>query len=187
MAFTYPTVNLGDDYTVYANQETADAYLEAAQHAATWRASTTTDDDKARALVTATRLLDRQRWKGDKTDSSQAHAWPRSNTGVTGVVDNQIPEAVTNACIELALALLDGSDVQSEQTTEQKLQSIRAGSVSLTYFRGAEGPPRRFPLIVHELLRDYLAGAGVDTLGMKVTGASAESRTGQDFGIVRGL
>lgn len=35
------------------------------------------DDDRVRALLMATRRLDRENWRGAKADSSQALAWPR--------------------------------------------------------------------------------------------------------------
>lgn len=51
------------DYEVYADVATADAYLAADLRLnAIWSAATA--DDKARAMVTATRLLNRQSWQG---------------------------------------------------------------------------------------------------------------------------
>lgn len=172
-------------YDSYASVDTADDYLNAASHGATWRALSD-NDDKARYLVTATRLLDRQYWKGTKTSSSQALDWPRSNTGIDGVTDSVIPTDIINASIELALALLDGSEVQNEQTTEQKIQNLKAGSVSLTFFRGADGTPTRFPQIVQELLRDYLAGPGANLTSV-ATGVSGETISNDDYGYTEGI
>lgn len=156
-------------YQSYASLSYADEYLAAALHAdADW--SDATDDSKGRALVTMTRILDRQRW-------ASGYATQAERAAVDGIV---------TACIEGALALLAGSDFQSEQSTAQKLESLRAGSVTLTYFRGAEGVPHRFPQIVHELLRDYLAGSDQSLAG-QATGTAGTSSTEDDFGHTGGL
>lgn len=164
------TVDVGaDSYSTYADEDDADLYLAAALHAGTtWSSLSSTT--KAQALVTATRILDRQKWAAGYTTQALRFA-------VTNII---------NASIEMALALVAGSDFQSEQSTGQKLQSIRAGSVSLSYFRGAEGTPHRFPLIVHELLRDYLAGADLSLAGV-ATGVTGTSVTGNDFGHTEGI
>lgn len=155
-------------YDSYASIAQADEYAAAAFHASSWISASTTT--KGQALVTATRVLDRQRWASDY--ETQA-----AREGVQGIAD---------ACVEMAIALVDGSELQSEQSTAQKLQSISAGSVSLSYFRGAEGHPHRFPLIVHELLRSYLAGADL-SIGMTATGTDGTSSTEDDFGHTEGL
>lgn len=173
-----PTVG---DFTVYAGTDEADAYAEGALQADPWRAAD--DDTKGRALVTATRIFDRQRWKGDKTVANQDLAWPRSNTGIDTVDPAVIPEDITNGSIELAFALVDGSTVQYDQNTSQKIQSMQAGSVSLSFFRGADGIPIRWPLPVQELIRDYLAGGMLTLAGPISSGVDGKSVTRQDFGL----
>lgn len=178
------SVQIGStSYASYASVEQADAYLAAAIHATNWW--TATDDTKARALVSASRMLDRQDWLGDKTDPDQVLAWPRSNTGVDGVEDDVIPEPIVSAAIELALALVDGATVQTDANTSQKIQSISAGSVSISYFRGAEGVARRFPLIIHELVRDYLSGSAGLAIGTGsiAFGVDGESSLENDYGL----
>lgn len=172
------------DYEVYADLAMADAYMEFAFHGDTWRAltGTTGDDSKERALVTATRLLNRQLWLGQLAVAGQELAWPRINTGVEGVTDTVIPPDIVTAAIEIALALVDGSEVQNEQNTGQKIQSLQAGSVGITFFRGAEGVALRFPLIVWELIKKYLTGASA-IAGIIVSGTDGESVTRHDFGL----
>lgn len=148
----------------YRTVTQADGYLAAALHALNW--SSASAMTKAQALVTATRLLDRQRWASDYDAQTERFA----------------VQSILNACCEIALALVDGSDIQSEQSTAQKLQSIRAGSVSLTYFRGAEGTPTRFPVIINELLRDYLVGGATLVVSGQATGVGGTSSTDDDFG-----
>lgn len=175
----------GTTYFAYASLEDADGYLAANLAADTWRG--TDDDRKGMALVTATRVLDRQRWRGTKTDTAQVGAWPRSGTGLAGVEDGTVPADIVNGSIELASALLDGSEAQTAQSTAQTIQSLRAGSVSLSYFRGAEGAPLRFPLPVMELIRLYLAGGGSGMAGAIAYGTGKQSTTVDDYGYTRGL
>lgn len=181
-----PFVMIGSKlYDVYADEADADNYLDAAFHGGAWR-SETDDDVKRRALVTAARLLDRQSWLGEKTVDNQALEWPRANTGVDGVGASDVPQAIVDANIELALALVDGSDVQDVQNTSQKLQSIKAGSVSLTYFRGAEGKAVRFPQIVQELIRNLLSGSVKAVRGTS-SGTDGNTTTDDDFGFNEGI
>lgn len=156
-------------YDSYATLAYADQYLAAAIHAGTdW--SSAEETTREQSLVTSTRILDRQRWK-DAYDTQE---------------EREVVQDIVDASVEMALALVQGSTLQSSQNTSQVLQSIKAGSVSLTYFRGAEGRALRFPLPVWELLRDYLAGGDL-AMGMKATGVDGVTVTGQDLGFTEGL
>lgn len=177
------TVELDSVFTVYADVEEADAYLDGSSHADNWRAITD-DDTKARYLVTATRLLDRQLWAGDKTSEVQPLAWPRKNTGVTGVTDDTIPTDIISASIEMASALADGVDLQSQQNFLERVQSMSAGSVSITHFRGQD-VSTRFPQIIHELLRKYMSG-GTASYVPKSTGTDTETIFPIDLGYSTG-
>lgn len=159
----------GTDYDSYRTVANADSYLAAALHAGTdWSGATTTT--KGQALVTATRILDRQKW----------------TTAYDAQAERYAVQDILDACCEMALALVQGSELQTEANAAQKLQSIKAGSVQLTYFRGAEGRPERFPQIVYELLRDYLAGADL-TVSPQATGVGGTSSTADDFGHSEGF
>lgn len=151
-----PTVELDSTFTVYADIEDADAYADGASHAASWRALTD-DDAKARYLITATRILDRQRWKDEY------------NTVALRAVEQNI----IDASIEMAFALLDGSDLQTAQSTAEHIRTLTAGSVSITNFRGVD-QPMRFPQIVTELLRGYLGGSSSSFVAT-VTGEDTET------------
>lgn len=158
-----------NQYDSYASVEYADEYLTASIAAGTdW--SALEDDAKGQALVSATRVLDRQRWR-DEYDTQ---------------AEREVVQDIINACVEMALALVQGSTLQTAQSTAQLLQTIKAGSVSLTYFRGAEGRALRFPLPVWELLRDYLAGGDL-ALGMTATGTDGATVSGKDLGFTEGI
>lgn len=190
MAASPTTVTIsGVQYPVYADVAMADEYLAASMQAAAWRALTD-PDDKARALVSATRLLDRQQWKGEKriTSPEQQTEWPRTGTGIPGVVDGVVPDNIIMATEEIASALVSGSDMETESNTANKISSLQAGSVSLSFFRGAEGEATRFPTIVNELLQGYLAGSGeLGLAGALSTGVDGVSETREDFGLNSGI
>jgi|SRR6185503_19314891 len=175
-----PTIDFeGNEYEVYADLETAEIYAVAAIQGEAWREAD--EDDRSRGLITGTRVLERQRWKGEKTVADQPLAWPRKNTGIEGVVDDEIPTDITNANIELAIALLDGSELQSNATTAERIQSMSAGSVSITNYR-SRVEATRFPLIVQELISKYLAGAGAGTFMPKAIGVDKETIFPIDLG-----
>ena len=163
-------VDVGEEtYTVYADLDTADVYAGSAIHGDTWRDPETTEDMKGRALVTATRTLDRQSWRPEY-----------STFELRSVVPNIIV-----ASIELAMALLDGSEVQNQPSGAERVRSISAGSVSITNFRGVD-TPMRFPQIVQELLRGYLGEAGAGFVG-KATGVDGLTVFPADLGLTGGL
>lgn len=173
-------IGSGNVYDTYATVSQAHDYLLGSVNAATWR--DLSDEEKARTLVSATRSLDAQRWKGTKTVSTQPLAWPRTGTGVTGVEDAAVPNNIINASIELAAALADDAAINTQQNNEQRIQSLKAGSAAITFFRGAGGDPTKYPANVMELIRDYLQGFGTNLGGVISSGTSAETVSDDDFG-----
>lgn len=174
-------------YTSYVSVSDADIYLAGAYHAQpTWGVQTAAA--KAQSLITASRILDRQRWRGELTVSTQALQWPR--TGYDPILDPSlgtlIPLKVGEAAIEMALALVQGADFQTTQNQAQKIAHLRAGSVAVAYFRLAEGPAIRWPMIIQELLRDYL-GTSVAIAATTSSGVDGQSVTEENFGLTRGM
>lgn len=137
------TVSIGsDDYTSYADQDTADTYLAASVTVVGW--ATASDDTKGKGLVSATRLLDRQKWA----------------TGYTTFDERVAIPAIVDACCELAGMFVDGStDPLSTSSTQQTIKDLKAGSVQITYFRIDPALAARFPTIIQELVGQYLAGS----------------------------
>jgi hypothetical protein len=157
-----PFVEIGsNEYPSYADLETADEYALAATHAEAWRNAD--EADKVRALVTATRTLDRQTWL-DAFNSFDLRV----------AVDN-----IVTAAIELAIALVDGSEVQNA-TTEQTQKRLKAGSVEIENFKMSADSATRFPKIVQELLAPYL-GSGATFFGPVSAGTCRPSITPLDF------
>lgn len=173
-------------YYTYISESDAEAYMLGAFHAhPIWDNQSITA--KNQAIITASRVLDRQRWKGTQTDPNEPLQWPRTGTGIAAVDANPtvIPAKICDACAEMALALVQGSDLQNVQNQSQKTQSLTAGSVSVSYFRLAEGLPVRWPQIIQELLRDYLLGNIANVQIAK--GTHGRSVTQDTFGLTRGM
>lgn len=176
------TIN-GTEYPVYADLAAADDYAQAGIHADGWL-DDPDEDRRARALVTATRLLDRQRWRGERTDPTQELEWPR--TGISGVPDDELPGDLVAGAIELAIALHAGSEVQDRTTTENDVKNLRAGSVSLEFFRGIP-PGTRFPTIVQELVGRWLRGAGLRFPSSMAFGTDRKTTMDQGYGLTGGI
>ena len=157
------------DYDSYGTVADADAYLNVASHATAWQALTSSTADvktKGMALITATRLLDRQQWKDDYDTFAER-----------AVVEN-----IVSACYELANLIISGEDVQTKQNTAQTIQTLKAEGAMITYFRGAEGYPLRFPLTVMELISEYLkSDLASSVIGISVSGVDGTSATENDY------
>lgn len=163
MVSTPATGTSGNSYATIAE---ADSYLEDSIDAGlNW--VSVDPDSKARALITATRLLDNQCWVGTKTASSNTLEWPR--TGVTdadgnAVDENTVPDQIVNGTIRLAYELSQDPTLASQQNTGSNDKKYVAGSVSIEFFRpggvlGTSGI-QRFPFSVMELVREFLCGYG---------------------------
>jgi hypothetical protein len=162
------------DFEVYADVDAADAYLAGDFGAALWRAETVADQ-KARALITSTRLLNRLVWAGTMEDPDQPLAWPRSGTGIDGVEDDVIPQPIIDASIVLAKLIHAGSKVDDQSTTATGIKRQKAGSVEIEYFIPTTDP-QRLPTAVLELVGPYLGGA----LGLAGSIASGVCSPGPD-------
>lgn len=172
-------------YDVYASNQIADDYMGAQISSAgtAWRAAT--EDEQNRALVSATRLINRQTWQGTRDDQYYPLAFPRSgllDADGAAVDSSIVPQQVIDACCELAASLLDGSTVQDQSTTENNTQSLSAGSVSISYFRPTSEVSGRFPQVVQELLGLWLSSSASVIVGFS-SGTDEESafKSSYDF------
>jgi hypothetical protein len=183
--------NVSDPFDVYANLEEADYYLAGNIASSNWFSAT--ENTRKQALITATRIFNRECWLGDPSagESGQPLAWPRDNTGIDGVEDGTTPEDITFGAIELAMALVDGSTVQTNAAPgQQGIETLKAGSVQITYFRSAQSPLNefgRYPLPVQELVGKYLCGSQSAVFGLASGTTGDDSVTSDDFGFDDGL
>lgn len=112
----------------YVNLTEANEYFSNRLHADAWAEAS--DADKDKALAMATKAIDRQPLSGRKTVSSQPLAFPR-------YPDTEVPEAVKEACCEIALALLERGNSERRKLQQEGVQSFTLGNMSEAYAPGA--------------------------------------------------
>jgi hypothetical protein len=132
----------------YCTIEYADEYFKNRLHAERW--GETSDADKEKALRQATKEIDRQLLKGRKATDAQELAFPR-------YPDTEVPEAVKEACCEIALALLERGNSQRHKLQQEGVQSFTLGNMSETYAPGAGRG--LLSQEAKELLRPWLLGS----------------------------
>ncbi len=137
-----------------------------------------TDDQKNRALYTATQRLDRERFIGARATDTQALQWPRTgvrkpdtyvNTYATGFpfrisedyfTDTEIPDQVKRAQVVLAVYLNNNKDGIGLSGLED-YKSVQIGSLSVTPDKtGAVGADRVPPLLERYLTGLRISGPG---------------------------
>lgn len=142
----------------YATVAEADTYLDDSIRGESW--SFLDEDSKRRALLTATKLMDRRIWDGEVADESQALAFPR--TGLADYGSTQFPNPIVEGCIELAFELtLDASIAEGAKDNNTK--RLKAGATEVEYFRpgGSRGvgSVKRFPDSVEEIISPLLGAS----------------------------
>lgn len=164
----------GTTFDIYGVSSEADDYMKARWGGSPWFDADS--EERNQTLVSATRMIDRENWLGQRTVSSQALEFPR--TGLTDKDGNPVdsatvPLAVEEANYELALALLNDAAVQEADTTGSNVKRAKAGSAEVQFFRATDGTP--FPTIANDLLRPF-RGSGV-SVGL-ASGCDEESTFG---------
>lgn len=153
----------------YASIEAADLYFLGRSFADAWTDADA--DTKARALVSATRRLDQESWRGTPTATTQGLLWPRygvenpdyqNGSQPSGyysttrlLASDAIPGWLERATCELALVLLSNNLL--EDTGLEGLESVGVGDLQVTPRKGRAG---RLPANVWRECRPYLLGAG---------------------------
>lgn len=132
----------------YITLAEATTYYASRLHTGSW--DDASDADKQKALDMATRAIDRMPIVGVKTGDDQANAFPR-------YPDEDVPQAVKDACCEEALALLERGNSQRRKLQAEGVVSMSIGGLSETY---AVGSGRGLlSQEAKELLRPWLLGA----------------------------
>jgi hypothetical protein len=141
-----------DTFTTLAQ---ASAYLSRRLHAVAWA----TADEAARegALVMATAMLNRERYRGRITDAAQRLAWPR--TGLSDregrpIAADAVPAEIAQATAELALVLI-ATDLTDDRVRlhREHLRSEGIGASQATYTARV---PSALPSVVRELISPFL-------------------------------
>jgi hypothetical protein len=154
----------GPSANSYCTVAEATAVLDVRLHSGAWTAAT--PDDQARALISATRLLDDQvGWYGTPTTTTQALAWP-----MQGQVDSfgrpvdptTIPQDVKDATATYGLALLEVPASTVSVSADAGIKSKRLGDTSVTYRDTVlvKTPAQQMPLEIRRMLTPYGTVAG---------------------------
>jgi hypothetical protein len=115
------------EFDIYGSLEGGDAYFALKLNADAW--DDASDEDKLKALYSATQAIDQLNFRGDKTDEDQSLQFPRDD-------ETTVPRDIEIAAYEIAIMLLDGVDPEMEAAN---LAAVSQGisSVRVTYDRSA--------------------------------------------------
>lgn len=103
---TFPLAATGAlDTTPYASINEGNEYFSGRLNTSAWDAAT--DTDRAKALKSATRAIDRLRFVGKRLVTDQGSEFPRYG-------QSSVPNDIKAATCEIALALLDDADIDLE-------------------------------------------------------------------------
>jgi len=157
----------------FVDEADAQAYIDARLNPDAWDGAAV--DDQRRALVEATRELDRLRWKGTPVTLTQALAWPREDVTIPDLPDDvttesqseygtdEVPQRIQDATVELALEFLRaGTTDVAGLPSSIELKRRKTGPLEREFFaphQRARGLSR-FPRVV-SLIRPLLDPAGV--------------------------
>ncbi|RFC66459.1 hypothetical protein DYI37_03175 [Fulvimarina endophytica] len=174
-----PTATIsGNEYPVYSDVQTADAYLAASLARSAWAALS--DDEKAIRLVEATRALDRQRWKSGYQTFAERES----------IVD------IVNASIVIAGSLAGEDADESILTGEASgpIKRLKAASVEIEYHQtAASSAPRGvLPANVLAMIGAYLVNGGMQGVKRSIGGVFAGGTDGistatQPWGFSKGI
>lgn len=148
----------------YVSLADATTYLDDSINSVNW--TFVDPDSQTRSLISSFRILEKQRWAGNKTDLAQDAEWPRA--GVTdcegtAVDDATVPDDIVSAQIELAYYLSQNPTFEAEGTTGSNTRMLRAGVAEIIYFAPNDltsgYPASRFPANIQELIRCYVGGS----------------------------
>ena len=109
--------------TAYLTINEAQTYFDERLRTEAW--DDATDTEKTKALKQATKAINRLNYVGDVSVDGQANAFPRGG-------DVVVPQAILDACCEIALALLDGFDLEMEKANLAAI-SQGVGDARATY------------------------------------------------------
>lgn len=145
----------------YVTVAEADAYFETRLDVAAWE-DLTDENQKAKALVTASMILDELEWTGVAISVDQSLAFPRNGSyfdpklGMCILLDSNVPDRVIVATYELAYHLLNNDGLLDDTGTVEDLQ---VGPVNLSKVRSAQ----KIPSFVKRHINPLLLNRGANT------------------------
>ena len=164
MAATIDATLKGASANSYVTLAEADTYFETVPDSSTW--TDKTDDQKNRALISATRWIDALSFYGDRCSETQALKWPRDDYKVDGIdlVCTLIPTPIKVATYELARALANDTDAITGSTgTTGLYDQVELGELKVKYKDSSTTPGMVNSVFdVYPWLQSYL---GAYTIG----------------------
>ena len=151
----------------YVTLTEAKTYFETVPDSSTW--TNKTDDQKNRALISATRWIDSFVYYGDRCDDGQALKFPRNNYQVDGVelACSTIPVNIKYAQYELARALANDSEAMTGNVgTDGNIEEVKLGDIQVKYNIQSQGTGSvnnvldKYPWLQSYLGAYMLGGAG---------------------------
>jgi len=151
----------------YVTLTEANSYFETVPDSSTW--TNKTDDQKNRALISATRWIDSFVFYGDRCDDGQALKFPRNNYQVDGVElsCSTIPINIKYAQYELARALANDSEAMTGNVgTDGNIEEVKLGDIQVKYNIQSQGTGSvnnvldKYPWLQSYLGAYMLGGAG---------------------------
>ncbi len=164
----------------YISLDNTDTYFDDRLHMTAWTGASA--DDKARALIQATKAIDRQFLKGRKKLADQALAFPRcyvvDKRAIGGLnyignvelvwdgslwCETEVPQAVKDACCEEALFRLAYTEYELHRERQHALGIVggsvgRANEYSVQAIVQAKRKGFGLCPDAYELLKPFLAG-----------------------------
>ena len=139
------TINNKEYYT-YATLEDADNYFAAA-YGSEWEQIS--ENQKQKLLITATRLIDRRDYQGEKVNPEQPLKFPRI------ICDEKTNnDILTVACCELAANIYSDGGVDK---TMSNIKSVSLGDSSISFIESGKTESED-DLIIEKFLSEYLMG-----------------------------
>ena len=164
MAATIDATIKGANANSYVTLSESNDYFDTSPDSSTW--TNKTDDQKKRALISATRWIDTMVYYGNRCDTGQALKFPRNNYQVDGVElsCSTIPQNIKYAQFELARALAnDTGAITGTPGKDGNFSEVKLGDIEVKYNTDSQGTGSINNILdVYPWLQSYL---GADMLG----------------------
>jgi hypothetical protein len=139
VAATIDATLKGASANSYVTLAEADTYFETVPDSSTW--TDKTDDQKNRAIISATRWIDALSFYGDRCTETQALKWPREEYKVDGIelACTLIPADIKYATYELARALANDTGAITDATGETGIyEAVELGDIKVKYNKSSQ-------------------------------------------------
>ncbi len=173
MAATINATIKSETANSYVTLTEANSYFETVPDSSTW--TDKTDDQKNRALISATRWIDTFVYQGDRCDENQALKFPRTNYQVDRVElsCSTIPLNIKYAQYELARALANDTDAMTGNLgTDGNFSEVKLGDIEVKYNTASQGTGSVNNILdVYPWLQSYLGAyilGGAGSFQMRV-------------------